>query len=640
MNSAAVNVTRRERRLHPSRSTRAHRLGAIAVPDGVEFTVWAPSRSRVDVQVGDGPPRRLTPHQAGYFAATFEDVRDGDRYWYLLDGTLRRPDPASRFQPDGPHGPSQVVDPQRFRWTDGSWRGIAPLHRQVIYEMHVGTFSNEGTWAGAIPLLPALVELGVTTIEVMPISEFDGTFGWGYDGVDWYAPTRLYGTPDDVRRFVDAAHGLGLGVVLDVVYNHLGPSGNYLRDFSEFYLVQKATEWGDAVNFDAEHSQHVRRFVLENVAMWIEEYHFDGLRLDATHALFDDSPEHIVSAIGRVARGAARQRAVLLVAENEPQHADLLRDRVAGRDGVDAIWNEDWHHSLFVALTGRQEAYYTDYTGTAREMVALLRHGVLFQGQHYTWQNQARGQDARGLRPTAFVQFLENHDQVANSGPGLRLHQIADRATWRAAVGFLLLSPSMPMLFQGQEFASSRPFHYFAQHDEPLAAAVSKGRAEFMTQFPPLAAADGQRRVPSPGSDETFVACKLDDRERRANRWAWRLHRDLIALRAADAVLSRLGTPDAAIDAAVLGERAFLARYGAGREERLLLVNFGHTTTLRPMSEPLLAPPTGGKWVVLWSSDRVDYDGPGEHFAPEVFPWVLPARSTVLLHASPASIRA
>lgn len=609
-------------------------LGAVCAEGRVSFTVWAPRRRRVELALAGRGARPLPPLGHGYFGASFDDVAHGDRYAYLLDGECRRPDPASRFQPEGPHGDSQVVDPRIFEWTDTGWTGAPPLHRQVLYELHLGTFSPEGTWAGALPLLPRLAELGVTTVEVMPVNEFDGRFGWGYDGVGWFAPTRLYGAPDDARRFVDEAHGLGLAVVLDVVYNHLGPSGNYLRDFSGHYFTRQ-TEWGEALNFDGPHGEHVRRLVLENVAMWIAEYRVDGLRLDATQTFRDDSPEHIVSAISRVARAAAGVRSVVVLAENEPQDGRLLRDRAPDGGGVDALWNEDWHHTLFVTLTGRRDAYFTDHTGKAQELVALARHGTLFQGQYYSWQKQRRGTPVRGVRPSAWVQFLENHDQVANAGPGQRLHQLTDRASWRAAVAFQLLSSGLPMLFQGQEFASSRPFHYFADHQEPLATAVAEGRVTFLGQFTALEGEDGRRRIAPPAAEETFRACRLDHGERERHAWAWALHQDLLRLRANDPVFSGLGTPAVAVDAAVLGERAAVVRYTGIEEERLLLLNFGPRGALESMGEPLLAPAEGGGWRMLWSSDQTRYDGPGASF-PLEGTWVLPAHSAVVLASTTA----
>ena len=360
--------------------------------------------------------------------------------------------------------------------------------------MHVGTFTPAGTWEAAIEELPALAELGVTVLEIMPIADFSGRFGWGYDGVNLFAPTRLYGTPDDCRRFIDQAHALGLGVILDVVYNHLGADGNFLAQFSpEYFTDRYTTDWGQAINYEDEQAGPVREFFLANADYWIEEFHCDGLRLDATQNIYDTSADHILTAIARRVRHAAPGRATLLVAENEPQHTKLVRPPERGGYGLDVLWNDDFHHSAMVALTGRRAAYYSDYRGTPQEFISALKWGYLYQGQRYTWQQQRRGTPAFDLKPAAFVTFLQNHDQIANSGRGLRCHVLTSPGHYKALTALLLLGPGTPMLFQGQEFAASSPFYFFADCTGELARLTSQGRAAFLSQFPNLAHPDMQR---------------------------------------------------------------------------------------------------------------------------------------------------
>src|SRR5260221_2771525 len=398
-------------------------VGAELQPvGGADVRVWAPACRRVDLMAG---PRALAMEREpdGHFHAFDRDARAGERYGFRLDGDRVRPDPASRHQPDGPHEASAYVDPHAFHWTDRDRKGLRPIG-QVIYEMHIGTFTREGTWPAAAAQLDELARIGVTAIEMMPIAEFPGRFGWGYDGVDLYAPAHIYGQPDDLRAFVDRAHALGLGVILDVVYNHLGPDGNYLADFSHDYFTDKYTnDWGQAINFEG--PSQARAHFVQNARYWIEEFHFDGLRLDATQDVKDASPRHLIADIVVAARGAAGAVPPLIVAENEPLDTVIVRDPARGGYGVDALWNDDAHHSALVALTGHREAYYEDYKGTAQELISCARFGSLYQGQWYGWQEERRGTPALDLLPSAFVAYLENHDQVANSGSGRRLHQLA-----------------------------------------------------------------------------------------------------------------------------------------------------------------------------------------------------------------------
>ncbi|HYP08136.1 MAG TPA: alpha-amylase family glycosyl hydrolase, partial [Bryobacteraceae bacterium] len=389
--------------------------------------------------VTDAGLRRLERESDGYFSGIVDEASAGTRYSYRLDGGDVLPDPASRYQPDGPHGPSVVVDPAVFRWNDAAWKGLE-LARQVISEIHIGTFTREGTWEAAIRELPAIARTGITVLEVMPVAEFAGEFGWGYDGVQWYAPSHLYGTPDDMRRFVDAAHSLGLAVLLDVVYNHLGPDGNYATRFCKDYVTSKyTTDWGEAINYDGENSGPVRDFVTGNATYWVDEFHIDGLRLDATQNIYDDSSDHILGVITRAVRDAAQGRKTIVIAENEPQETRLVRPAEKGGYGMDGLWNDDYHHTAVVALTGRSEAYYTDYRGTPQEIISAMKYGYLYQGQYYKWQKQRRGTTSLNIPKSTFITFLENHDQIANSASGKRMHQLSSPSLHRAMTAVTLL---------------------------------------------------------------------------------------------------------------------------------------------------------------------------------------------------------
>jgi maltooligosyltrehalose trehalohydrolase len=615
-------------------------IGAECVPGGgVDFRVWAPKRARVDVVV-DGPGRAGTfpmeREDGGYFRAVVPSAAAGTTYRFRLDEGGLYPDPASREQPEGPHGPSRVVDPSTFRWTDGEFPGV-PEAGHVVYEMHLGTFTPEGTWSAAAEQLDELARLGITILELMPIAEFSGRWGWGYDGVSLFAPTHLYGSPDDARRFVDRAHALGVAVILDVVYNHLGPDGNYLPVFSDGYFTDRyETDWGAALDFDGPNAAGTRELVLGNAAYWVRELHFDGLRLDATQNIYDASPDHILAAIARAVRRAGGRRRTYLVAENEPQDTRLVRlpHGDAGGYGLDAMWNDDFHHAARVALTGQAEAYYSDYAGTAQELVAALKWGFLYQGQRSTWQSKPRGTPSLDLSPESFVTFLENHDQLANSGHGQRLHAITSPARHRALTALWLLGPATPMFFQGQEFAASSPFLFFADQPQELTQPIRDGRREFLAQFPSLASPEAAAALPLPDATSTFTRCKLDLRERDTNAAAYAFHRDLLALRKTDPIIGqRHGR--ATFDGAALSTRALALRFfGPGGDDRLVLVNLGPDTRLARLAEPLLAPPRGKAWEKLLSTEDAKYGGHGAGAldGPDGI-WRLRAEHTLVLRA-------
>jgi maltooligosyltrehalose trehalohydrolase len=566
----------------------------------------------------------------GYFSGAIK-AGAGTLYRFRLDGADNfHPDPASRSQPGGPHRSSCVIDPTSFRWTDAGWPGMS-LKGRIIYEIHVGTFTREGTWNAAAAQLPELARTGISVIEMMPIADFSGEFGWGYDGVDLFAPCRLYGTSDDLRRFVDTAHSLGMGVILDLVYNHLGPDGNYLRVFSRAYFTNRyENEWGDSINFDGPNSGPVREFFIANARYWIEEFHFDGFRLDATQSIFDRSDEHILRAVGKAAREAAGARLIFLLAENEPQETRLIRPCADGGYGLDGLWNDDFHHSAIVALTGRNPAYYTDYRGTPQEFISAVKYGYLYQGQHYRWQKNRRGTSALGIGPEAFVSFIENHDQLANSATGERVRLTTSPGRYRAMTALLLLAPWTPMLFQGQEFGATTPFLYCADMGKKLRGAIRRGRLGFIKQFPALASAKMQAGLADPSAPETFQRSKLDFSERGKHPQIYDLYRDLICLRRTDQNFSRQerGT----VDGAVLGPHCFVLRYfDSLGDDRLLVVNLGIALQLEVAPEPLLAPPRRARWKTLWSSESPKYGGPGEVLLETKTGWTIPAEAAVAL---------
>ncbi|MGZ5553122.1 MAG: malto-oligosyltrehalose trehalohydrolase [Chthoniobacterales bacterium] len=617
---------------------RRYPIGAEPMGDGrTHFRVWAPKAKRVDVVLEESAEsaaqRTFHPLEAeagGYFSG-IAPAKAGALYRFRLDGAENfHPDPASRFQPDGPHGSSAVVDPKSFAWSDQDWRGIK-LRGQVLYEMHIGTFTPEGTWAAAAKQLPELVDVGITTVEVMPIADFAGEFGWGYDGVDLFAPTRLYGTPDDFRAFVNTAHSLGMGVILDAVYNHLGPEGNYLRVFSnDYFTARYENEWGDSLNFDGPNSAAVREFFITNGRYWIDEFHLDGFRFDATQSIHDQSGDYILGEIGRAARAAAGERAIILVAENEPQHTKLVRPRSMGGDGLDGLWNDDLHHSSIVALTGQHEAYYSDYRGTPQEFISAAKYGYLFQGQLYGWQETERGQPTFGVGPESFIAFIENHDQVSNSARGDRVRFKTSPGRYRAMTALLLLGPWTPMLFQGEEYGASTPFVYFIDAQGELRDAIKKGRFKFLEQFPSLASDEVQAQLPPPSDPESFRQCKLDFSERGKFPHLYDLHRDLLRLRRDDARFreQKMG----GVDGAVLGDKSFVLRFfGEDDDDRLLVVNFGKRQVMASLPEPLLAAPLGCRWEVLWTSESVRYGGPGPSDVVTDQAWILPAEATLAL---------
>jgi maltooligosyltrehalose trehalohydrolase len=600
---------------------------------GADFRVWAPAAKKVRV-LFEGETEQasfdLCREESGYHSGYTAAAGPGSRYRFELDDTGAFPDPASRFQPDGPHGASEIIDANAFSWTDSEWRGVK-IEGQIFYEMHVGTFTRQGTWQAAIHELKELAEVGITVIEIMPVADFPGRFGWGYDGVDLFAPTWLYGRPEDFKAFVNEAHATGLGVILDVVYNHLGPDGNFLPKFSPDYFNPKiTTDWGDAINLDGPNSGPVREFYITNAAYWIKEFHLDGLRLDATQDLHDDSPTHLLVEISTNARKSAKGRDIVLIAENEPQETRLVRPLEAKGYGLDGLWNDDFHHSAMVALTGRNEAYYSDYNGTPQEFVSAIKYGYLYQGQWYSWQKGRRGTYGLDISPASFVIFIQNHDQVANTARGERPNVLAPRGKYKALTALLLLGPNTPMLFQGQEFGATTPFLYFGDHRSELSKMVREGRSKFLAQFRSLALPEMQSVFGDPGNPSTFEASKLDFSQRETNSAVYALHKDLLALRRKDPVfrMQRKG----GVDGAVIGNDAFVLRFFGGEHgDRLLLVNLGRDLHFNPAPEPLLAPLPNHRWTVIWSSEHPDYGGYGTYPPDSCENWRVAGNSAVVL---------
>jgi malto-oligosyltrehalose trehalohydrolase len=491
-------------------------FGAELTAGGVRFRLWAPAAHKVQLVLyqDSGTPHVLDMdgQPGGWFELVTAEAGAGSRYRYRIDGKTDVPDPASRSNPDDIQGPSEVIDPAAFEWQDTQWRG-RPWHEAVVYELHVGTFSPEGTFAGVEKRLDHLVELGITAIELMPIADFPGKRGWGYDGVLLFAPDSAYGTPEELKSLISAAHQRGLAVMLDVVYNHFGPEGNYLHLYaSQFFTERHHTPWGAAINFDSSAARTVRDFYIHNTLYWLEEYHFDGLRFDAVHAIVDDSNLNIMTEIARAARtGPGRERDIFLVLENGANQSRFL-GRPGAPDTFDAQWNDDVHHCLHVILTGEKDGYYEDYVENPHAMLCrCLAEGFAYQGQPSAHEGRRRGEPSAHLPPTAFVNFLQNHDQIGNRAFGERIGAIArSPEALRAAYAILLLAPSPPMLFMGEEWQATQPFTYFCDFEPELAGKVREGRKREFSRFETFSGKGGLASLPDPTAAQTFRSACLD----------------------------------------------------------------------------------------------------------------------------------
>ena len=544
-------------------------FGAEIHDDGVAFRLWAPSRESAAVIV-DGAEHALEPHAGGWFERTVHDARVGSRYVFAFPGVdVRVPDPASRFQPDGVHAASEVIDPRAYVWQQPRWRG-RPWHETVLYELHVGTFTPEGTYAAATARLDALAELGVTAVELMPLAQPAGERNWGYDGVLPFAPQRAYGTPDELKAFVDAAHARGLCVFLDVVYNHFGPEGNYLRAFAEpFFTDRHHTPWGAAVNVDAHHAEVVREFFVQNSLYWLREYRFDGIRYDAVHEIRDDAPRPFLDELAaRVRAGVEPGREVHLVLENDANEARWL-------DRYDAQWNDDAHHAFHVLTTGETDGYYRDYAREpARLLARALAEGFAYQGEPSEHRGGApRGEPSAALPSTGFVDFLQNHDQIGNRPFGERITALAPDAAVRAATAVLLLAPAIPLLFMGEEWAASTPFLFFADFGAELALAVTEGRRREFAAWASFGDPAARDRIPDPQDPATMRASVLRWGERAQPRHAalLALHRELLALRAR-LIVPRLASGAHGDGFELLGSTAFRVAWRFGDGARLALI--------------------------------------------------------------------
>ncbi len=575
------------------------RLGPRLTPDGAwEFLLWAPTTDSVSIHFSEGNQLvAMTPTKHGYHRAEIKGLKTGATYRYRLDDGRELPDPTSRFQPEGVHGPSQLVDTQAFRWSDQSWKGIA-LERSVIYELHVGTYTPEGTYEALIGHLPRLAELGITTVELMPLAQFPGSRNWGYDGVYLYAPQNSYGTPASLQRFVDAAHAQGLAVALDVVYNHLGPEGNYLGAYGPYFTNRYRTPWGDAINYDGEDSDEVRRFFIENALYWLEEYHFDALRLDAVHGIFDFGARHFLAELkSEVADLSSRLgRSFYLIAESDLNDARLLHDSDRGGYGLDSQWSDDFHHSVHTLLTKEDRGYYSAYGGIA-PLVETLKNGWYYSGQYSTFRKRRHGNSAEGLEVSKFVVCSQNHDQVGNRAAGERLTDLVTFEALKLAAGITLLSPFVPMLFMGEEYGEPAPFQYFVSHGDPaLVEAVRRGRREEFAAF------GWQVSVPDPQDEETFRRSILDHslKERDPHQTLYRFYQALIRIRSELKLGNRTEH-----SVRQLGDSSLLLAYARVSLQAAMIFNFAASpVTLR-------VPEIAGKWTTMLHSAATSWNGPG-----------------------------
>ena len=577
------------------------RLGANRLADGRwEFLLWAPNARSVSLHLlHSGELLAMAPLSRGYFHRTVENLEPGTRYFLQLDGARELPDPASRFQPEGVHGPSEVVDLNQFQWTDQNWQGRT-LERSIFYEIHVGTYTAQGTFDALIPHIPELVELGITTVELMPVAQFPGSRNWGYDGVYPFAPQNSYGGPKALERFVNAAHEHGLSVALDVVYNHLGPEGNYLNAYGPYFTDRYRTPWGQALNFDGAGSDEVRRFFIENALYWLENYHFDALRLDAVHGIFDFSARHflteIKSAVGDLSKRLGKM--IHCIAESDLNDSRLLLNHEQGGYDLDAQWSDDFHHSVHRLLTGEDRGYYADFEGIA-PLAATLRDGWYYKGQYSHYRQRHHGNSPRGIAASQVVVCNQNHDQVGNRAAGERLSSLVNFESLKLAAGITLLSPFVPLLFMGEEYGETAPFQYFTSHGDPeLVEAVRRGRREEFAAF----GWEAEKAVPDPQDESTFLRSKPDHsrKSEEPHRTLWRLYQNLIRTRRE----YDLGDP-APRSVREIGDSALLVLRQAERSQQLMIFNFGKS----PM--PLNLPDIPGPWRMVMNSADASSTSPG-----------------------------
>ncbi|MGH9868832.1 MAG: malto-oligosyltrehalose trehalohydrolase [Candidatus Polarisedimenticolia bacterium] len=600
--------------------------GATLLPDGrCHVRVWAPRRSRIDLLILSGRERghRLEPVEAGWHEAIVEGVSAGDRYQLVLDGAVRRPDPASRLQPDGVHEPSEIVSPAAPGWDAPAWRGL-PLERCVLYELHVGTFTPEGTFDAVIPRLDQLRALGVTFIELMPVAAFPGARNWGYDGVQPYAVHAAYGGPAGLRRLVAAAHRRGLAVALDVVYNHLGPEGNYLDDFGPYASDRYRTPWGAALNFDGPYSDEVRRHFIGSALEFVEHFGIDMLRVDAVHGIVDLSARPFLAELCDDVAALARRlgRLVPVVAESDLNDVRVLRTEAEGGYGFEAQWSDDFHHALHVLVTGERAGYYQDFEGID-PLRRSLEEGFVYSGQRSAHRRRRHGNDARGIAPGRLVVFAQNHDQVGNRMRGDRLSSLVSREKLKLVAAATLLSPFIPLLFMGEEYGETAPFLYFVSHGDPgLIEAVRRGRREEFASF------GWEGEVPDPQAEETFRRSRLDWTllDRAGHRELLAYHAELLGLRRELPPLARLSREGMEVGTHP-GARALWVRRAAGGQEALLALNFEPSGTSMRWSR------AGGPWTLRLDSASPRWGGPGSRL-----PALLPADQDIELSPDSAAL--
>ncbi len=592
-------------------------LGASPLVDGrTRFVVWAPSAERVEVRLGDGRLVALERAEQGYHAAVVEDCGPKETYRYRLDGGDELADPASRLQPEGVLGPSSVVDLGAHRWSDASYRP-APLWEQVISEVHIGTFTAGGTFDSAIDALDALVDVGIGAIEVMPVAEFPGARNWGYDGVFPFSVQSSYGGPAGLQRFVDACHGRGLGVILDVVHNHIGPLGNVLGAFGPYFTNRYTTPWGPAINFDGEDSDHVRAFFLESVTQWFVDYHLDALRLDAIHSILDMTATPYVAELSDLAAHLSERlgRPCALIAESADNDPRVVTPRASGGIGMDAQWNDDFHHALHVALTSEQIAYYADY-GRVEDLARAINDGFVLQGEYSEYRRRRHGAPSGALDPERFVVFAQNHDQIGNRPRGERQSALVPRDAQRLAAGVVLLSPGIPLLFMGDEYAETAPFAYFVDHpDAELNAKVHEGRRATLRSM------GFEEEALDESAESTYRAACLDPslRDAPGHREVLALHRRLIALRGAHPALARSRRVD--VSASVHGQTLTLTRRDpAGSVVALFNVGADRAVALAPSLVAGAGPAGTTRWHRLFDSAEPEVGGEGALQPDEALP--------------------
>jgi maltooligosyltrehalose trehalohydrolase len=565
------------------------------------FRVWAPELAPIELRLLKGD-RRISLEQTsrGYHEVLITDVEPGERYFFHLSPDKDRPDPASRLQPDGVHGPSQIV-PREFAWRDEGWQGLR-IEDYIIYELHVGLFTAEGTFAAIISQLDHLAELGITALELMPVAQFPGRRNWGYDGVFPFAAQNSYGGPAGLKKLVDACHRRGLAVILDVVYNHLGPEGNYFTEFGPYFTDRYQTPWGRAINFDGPESDEVRNFFIQNALQWIGEFHVDALRLDAVHAILDRSPITFLEQLVQAVKGEAARldRRIYLIAESADNNARLVRERARGGYGLDAQWNDDFHHCLRTLLTGERDGYYCDY-GEFPQLLKAYREGFVYSGEYSEFRRRSHGSSSRDIPPRGFIVFAQNHDQVGNRCLGDRLSASVTLEDLKLAAGLTLLSPYIPLLFMGEEYAEDAPFPYFIDHSDPeLIEAVRRGR---QLEFSAFAWRDA---VPDPQSEATFLGAKLRS-ELRAHghhKILLEFYRTLIKFRKNLAALRRLDRASMKVVAHENEKIVAIERWDGA--DRILLIANLNTTSQTASVEVF-----GGSWRKLLDSAEENWRGPG-----------------------------